>query len=323
MTKPGGLGASGGRRGPRRNTQRPSAATRERSAPSRGRGGVRAPRDRQTERINRVTRGGPVPDSDHDGPPLPRGTEPGAVTGEAAAAAGGAPPTQRPVRGRRRWLIVGLVLLLLTGGAVWGLLGTSLLDARSVQVLGTRELPADVVRTVAAVPLGTSMLWLDTQAIANRVAALPRVANVQVRCGVDGAVQIQVTERTPMAILRRGNAVHLVDITGTDFAVVPAPPPGLPELQVQRAGPRDAATLAALTVLSGLPEWLRVQVRWISAKSPADVVLRLDDGRKGRERKVRWGGVEQGGSKAAVLGPLLSQPGEIYDVSSPTLPTIA
>lgn len=319
MTKAGGLGASGGRHGPRRNTQRPSAATRERSTPNRGRGGVRAPRDRQTERINRATGGGPVPDGDHDGPPLPRGTEPGAE----ASVSSGVPPAPRPVRGRRRWLIVGLVVLLLIGGAVWGLLGTSLLDARSVQALGTRELPADVVRTVAAVPLGTSMLWLDTQAIANRVAALPRVANVQVRCGVDGAVQIQVIERTPVAVLRRGNAVHLVDITGTDFAVVPAPPPGLPELQVQRAGPRDAATVAALTVLSGLPEWLRVQVRWISAKSPADVVLRLDDGRRGKERKVRWGGVEQGDRKAAVLGPLLSQSGEIYDVSSPTLPTIA
>ncbi|MGH3669259.1 MAG: cell division protein FtsQ/DivIB, partial [Pseudonocardiaceae bacterium] len=310
-------------RSPRRDTQRPSAATRERSTPSRGRGGTRAPHDRQTERLSRVTRGGHVPDGDHDDLLLPRGAEPGAVAAAATVVPGGTPPTPRPVRARRRWLIAALVVLLLAGGAAWGLLGTSLLDARSVQVVGTRELPADVVRTVAAVPLGTSMLRLDTQAIANRVAALPRVEHVQVRCGVDGAVQIQVTERTPVAVLRRGDAVHLVDVTGTDFAVVPAPPLGLPELQVHRAGPRDAATAAALTVLSGLPEWLRVRVRWISAKSPADVVLRLDDGRKGTERKVRWGGVEQGDRKAAVLGPLLTQPGEIYDVSSPTLPTIA
>jgi len=38
---------------------------------------------------------------------------------------------------------------------------------------------------------------------------------------------------------------------------------------------------------------------------------------------VRWGGVEEGDRKAAVLGPLLTQPGKIYDISSPALPTIA
>ncbi|HSL06993.1 MAG TPA: cell division protein, partial [Pseudonocardiaceae bacterium] len=43
----------------------------------------------------------------------------------------------------------------------------------------------------------------------------------------------------------------------------------------------------------------------------------------GNGREVRWGGVEQGDRKAAVLGPLLTQPGKIYDVSSPTLPTVA
>ena len=51
-------------------------------------------------------------------------------------------------------------------------------------------------------------------------------------------------------------------------------------------------------------------------------VLRLDNGRGGNGREVRWGGVEQGDRKAAVLVPLLTQPGKIYDVSSPTLPTI-
>ncbi|MGH3976448.1 MAG: cell division protein FtsQ/DivIB, partial [Pseudonocardiaceae bacterium] len=100
-------------------------------------------------------------------------------------------------------------------------------------------------------------------------------------------------------------------------------PPGLPELRVARVGPRDAATVAALTVLTGLPEPLRAQVLSVAAKSPADVVLRLDNGRGGNGREVRWGGVEQGDRKAAVLTPLLTQPGKIYDVSSPALPTIA
>jgi cell division protein FtsQ len=219
-------------------------------------------------------------------------------------------------------MAAGMAMLTLVGALAWALLSSSLFDIRSVQVVGTRELPADVVRAVAAVPLGTSMMRLDTKAIETRVAAVPQVASVQVRCSVDGTVRIEVTERTPVAVVRRGSSVHLVDATGTDYAAMPVGPPGLPELRVTQVGPRDAATMAALTVLTELPEWLRAQVRSIAAKSPADVVLLLDKGRGGSGREVHWGGVEEGDRKVAVLGPLLTQPGKIYDVSSPTLPTI-
>ncbi|MGB9280172.1 MAG: FtsQ-type POTRA domain-containing protein [Pseudonocardiaceae bacterium] len=234
----------------------------------------------------------------------------------------------RPARPWLPWLAAGLAVLALVGGVAWVLLESSLFDARAVAVVDTKELPADVVRAVAAVPLGTPMLRLDTTAIEHRVAALPRVASVQVRCDLDGTVRIELTERAPVAVVRRGNGVHLVDATGTDYATVPAGPPGVPELRAAHVGPRDAATVAALTVLTGLPEWLRVQVRSIAAASPADIVLRLDSGQGGNGRgdngrEVRWGGVEDSVRKAAVLGPLLTQPGKIYDVSSPALPTIA
>jgi cell division protein FtsQ len=214
-------------------------------------------------------------------------------------------------------------VLALIGAVAWALLGSSLFDARSVQVMGTRELPVDEVRAAAAVPLGAPMLRLDVKGIEARVAAVPRVASVQVRRALDGTVWIELTERTPVAVVRRGDGAHLVDATGMDYATVPVGPPGLPELRVARAGPRDAATAAALTVLAGLPEPLRAQVLVVAARSPADVVLRLDKGRGGNGREVRWGGVEQGDRKAAVLGPLLTQPGKIYDVSSPSLPTVA
>lgn len=209
-------------------------------------------------------------------------------------------------------------MLTLAGGVAWVLLGSSLFDTRSVQVVGTRDLPADAVRTVAAVRLGTPMMRLDTKAIETRVATVPRVASVQVSRSLGGTVRIEVTERTPVVVVRWGNGVHLVDATGVDYAVLPVGPAGLPELRVAHVGPRDAATVAALTVLTELPQWLRVQVRSIVADSPAGVVLKL-----GKGREVRWGDVGEGERKTAVLGPLLTQPGEIYDVSSPALPTIS
>lgn len=239
-----------------------------------------------------------------------------------------APRRPRPARAWLLWVAAGTVVLSLVGGVAWVLLVSSVFEARSVQVAGNQAVPADVVRAIAAVPLGTPMLRLDTTAIERRVAAVPRVASVQVRCRLDGTVRIELTERTPVAFVHRGDGVHLVDGTGTDYAVVPSEPPGLPELRSDRVSPANAATMAALTVLTGLPQWLRTQVRSVTANSPADVVLRLDngrprDGRSGNDREVRWGGVEDGERKAAVLGPLLTQPGKIYDVSSPALPTIA
>ncbi|MDQ3900653.1 MAG: FtsQ-type POTRA domain-containing protein, partial [Actinomycetota bacterium] len=243
-----------------------------------------------------------------------------ATSGRHAAAP---PEASRPIRRWLPWVAGGLTVLAAVGGLAWVLLASSLFDARSVQVVGVQELSAEVVRTVAAVPLGTPMLRLDTGEIEARVAALPRVASVQVRWRLDGTVQIAVIERTPVAVVHRSSGVHLIDATGTDYATVPTAPPGLPELQVPKVGPRDARTAAALRVLTGLPSWLRVQVRSITATSPADVVLQLDNGRAGISREVRWGDTGQGDRKAAVLGPLLTQPGKIYDVSSPALPTIA
>ncbi len=266
------------------------------------------------------------PNGDHERSAVQRDAASRAVRPRDAVAqtvATRAPRRSRPARTWRLWLVAGIAVLALAGAALWVLLGSSLFDARSVQVAGTTELPADVVRAAAAVPLGTPMLLLDTKAIETRVAAVPRVASVQVRCTLDGTVRIELAERIPVVVVRRANGVHLVDATGTDYATVPVGYPGLPELRVARVGPRDAATVAALTVLTGLPEWLRAQMLRIDAKSPADVVLRLRNGREGNGREVRWGGVEDGDRKAAVLGPLLTQPGKIYDVSSPALPTIA
>ncbi|MGH3942450.1 MAG: cell division protein FtsQ/DivIB [Pseudonocardiaceae bacterium] len=229
----------------------------------------------------------------------------------------GFPQRNHPQRGRRR--AIGLAAIgALVGALTWMLLGSSLLDARSVQVIGTTELSADEVRTAAAVPLGVSVLQLDTGEIEARVAAVPRVAGVQVGSTFSGTVRITVTERTPIAVRSAPDGVHLIDVTGTDYATIAEAPPGLPELEVARTAPDDPATLAAITVLIGLSPPLRNQVLSVTANSPADVVLRLAD-----DREVRWGGVESADRKAATLTALLTQPGQIYDISSPDLPTIS
>jgi cell division protein FtsQ len=87
-------------------------------------------------------------------------------------------------------------------------------------------------------------------------------------------------------------------------------------------GPADPATRAAVAVLAALPDAVRGQVLTAgssvaSGGGPPQVVLDLTD-----SREVHWGSAERTADKAAVLVPLLSQPGRIYDVRSPDLPTI-
>jgi cell division protein FtsQ len=161
---------------------------------------------------------------------------------------------------------------------------------------------------------------VDTAAVADRLRALPAVASAEVERDWPHAVAVHAVQRTPVAAVQTAGGPALVDDTG---AVFPGPAvPGLPGLTVASAGPADPATRAAVAVLSALPDAVRGQVLTASSSAapgggPPQVVLGLTD-----SREVHWGSAERTTDKAAVLVPLLSQPGRIYDVTSPDLPTI-
>ena len=55
----------------------------------------------------------------------------------------------------------------------------------------------------------------------------------------------------------------------------------------------------------------------VSAKTPGSVTLGLTGG-----RTIKWGSADESPRKAEVLAALMTQPGKVYDVSSPELPTI-
>ncbi|MBV9845121.1 MAG: FtsQ-type POTRA domain-containing protein [Kutzneria sp.] len=214
--------------------------------------------------------------------------------------------------------MVAVGVLLGLGALAYGLFFTSMLGVRSVQVTGLKDVAAPQVVTVAAVKPGSPMLTLDLAAIRDRVAALPRVAEARVFRSWPSTVLVEVTERTPVGVIRTPGAVHLVDGTGRDYAVVPVVPPGVPDLQLVKASPSDPLTMAIVQVLTALPDKVRAEVLSVSARSPNSVVLALSAG-----RQIRWGSAEDSARKAAVLAALLTQPGKVYDVSSPQLPTIS
>lgn len=204
-----------------------------------------------------------------------------------------------------------LVVLLPLVALAWVLLASTWLGVDRVQVTGTARLqPAQVVQAAAVEP-GTPLARVDTGAVEERIAALAPVADVAVRRTWPGTLTVEVTERTPAAGVLRQGAVSLVDRTGVVFATEPALPPGVVRLQVDRPGPDDPSTVAALQVHAALPAALKDRVRIVRAASPAAVVLLLADG-----RQVVWGRPGETATKAAAVLALLSKPGTVVDVSA-------
>lgn len=125
-----------------------------------------------------------------------------------------------------------------------------------------------------------------------------------------------VVERVAVAVKDLPDGTHLYDRDGVDFAIAP-PPPGVPYLDVEKPGPSDPPTKAALQVLTSLRPDVARQVNRIAAPSVASITLTFDDG-----RVVIWGTTDRTDEKAEKLTALLTQPGHTYDVSSPDLPTV-
>ena len=233
--------------------------------------------------------------------------------GRAADAAKPAP--RGAVRGLKLALAVfGLTVLTVTLGLV--LYFTPVMSVRSVIVVGTGAVSRDEVLGAAHVRLGTPLLQIDTDAVADRIAAIRRVASARVQRQYPSALRITIVERVPVVVKDFPDGPHLYDRDGVDFATAP-PPPALPYLDVDHPGPNDPATKAALAVLTALRPEIVAQVGRIAAPSVASITLTLTDG-----RTVIWGTNERTEEKAQKLTALLTQPARVYDVSSPDLPTV-
>nr|WP_246326033.1 FtsQ-type POTRA domain-containing protein [Actinomycetospora corticicola] len=220
---------------------------------------------------------------------------------------------------RRRWT-VAVGTLAVVGGLVWLLGFSPVFDVRAVEVTGAAAETLPAVQQAAAVPPETSLLWLSTADLDARVAAIPRVASVDVRRSLPGTVTVAVTEREPVAAVPAPGGVGLLDGSGFVYRTMPAAPAGVPRLVLPAgvaASPGNPATVAAVRVLQALPTTLRAKVTELRANGAYDVSFLLDG------RTVRWGADAEDERKAAVLGPLLTRPGSVYDVSTPDLPVVS
>jgi cell division protein FtsQ len=225
-------------------------------------------------------------------------------------------PVGRGVVRGLKMLLWTVLLVVVAVGLALILYFTPAMSARSIIVTGTGAVTREEVLDAAQVRTGTPLLQINTNQVADRVAAIRRVASARVQRQYPSALRITIVERVAVVVKDFPDGPHLFDHDGVDFATGP-PPPALPYIDVENPGPTDPTTKAALQVLSTLRPEVIGQVSKIAAPSVSSITLTLTDG-----RVVIWGSTDRAEEKAEKLAALLTQPGRIYDVSSPDLPTV-
>ena len=244
-------------------------------------------------------------------------------TPAAAVAAEARLAARERVRRRNRWTRAGAAVLVavVLFAAGWVACFSDVFAVRSVQVAGVQRLDAGEVERVAEVPHGESLALLDTAPIEARIRALAPVADVDVSRKFPNTVRIQVTERTPVAVLDGPDGRRLVDVDGVAYA--PAGDSGSRYLVVKTDEPAltPENLVQILAVVQGLPELIRAQVDKVEADTVQDMTVLLSDG-----RKIVWGGPEDPEFKTKVLEVLLrdkkTRTAKTFDVSVPEAPTV-
>jgi cell division protein FtsQ len=222
---------------------------------------------------------------------------------------------RRRLRALRPLLLtaLGVGLLVFAG---WVVAFSSWLAADSVTVSGEDAVSDTQIMAVARVDLGTPLARLDLDAIHDRVAAMPEVAEVSVRRSWPHTIAIDVTERQPLAAVHRDGSWWVMDAEGVVFRETPKRDKALPVVEV-RARVDDEALREVASVVTALPDDLLADVRRVTARSMDSISLRLRD-----HSEVKWGSAAQSDRKVQVLALLLDQvKAAVYDVSVPEQPT--
>jgi cell division protein FtsQ len=243
------------------------------------------------------------------------GSRPKTQRGSAGRPRGAGPgPAARPA-GQWKAAVFALAALTILVGAVWALLGSSLLVVRSVTVTGLGSVPrAEVIRAAGIQP-GTPLIRINTAAVARRVERLAQIQSAQVSRHWPDSVAIAVRQRTPVLAAASGGGFALIDRFGVVVSHVAKRPPGMtllvsvPNLAALRGSP---AIQAVVTVLRQLPPQLRRLVLAVAAPSANGVTLDLR-----HKITVLWGGTDRPAAKAAELAILMRTKASFYNLSDP------
>lgn len=197
---------------------------------------------------------------------------------------------------------VVVVVALAFVGALW----TPLLDVDEVRVTGAARTGEAPVLAQAGVAVGDPLIGVDLGAVGGRVAELPWVAEVHLSRGVDGLVELAVTERVPVAAVGSGPTAVLVDIQGRVLGPASDVPAGGPFVELTGVG---AAPAPGGYVDAGAADALALAAHLV-AVAPGTLAT-LDAGELTGTLlaggQVRFGDARQLDAKAGSLRTMLEQ----------------
>ncbi|MFE3589982.1 cell division protein FtsQ/DivIB [Streptomyces niveus] len=250
------------------------------------------------------------------------------VESESGRARSDGPPGRRFRLPGRRFLLLLTCVIALCAGGIWLLYGSAWLRVEQVKTSGLDVLKPAEVEAVAAVPMATPLISVDTQAIECRLRQkLPRIDSVDVTRSWPNGIGLKVTERKPALLLEKGAKFIEVDAKGVRFATVEKAPKGVPLLELTLDQPPDVRRFTATRLMSeavrvrdDLPGKVAEDTRVVKVRSYDSVSLELSGG-----RTVMWGSGEDGGAKARALTALMKAVPKAthFDVSAPTAPSVS
>jgi cell division protein FtsQ len=240
------------------------------------------------------------------------------MTDEPTVTLAGRAFTRRRRAGRLRRLrpfLYAALVLAVVGGGIWLVFFSTVVTVRDVAVHGSQTVSPVRVRAVAKAPLGRQLARVDLGAIQARVETIPAVRSATVSRSWPHTVAIDITERTPVAVVDRGAGLQAVDDEGVLFGSYPRRPDDLPLVETAPDVKSEALAEAAHVVSSLRPD-IAAEVDSVQVESVDRIRLRITGG-----RTVMWGSAEQSAEKADVLAVLLGRDVREIDVSVPGRPT--
>lgn len=225
-------------------------------------------------------------------------------------------------RSRRAWA-VGAVAFAVIGTAGFFLSRSSVFHVRHVDVAGAAHRSrADIVR-LSGVTGATNALWLDERGVELRLEQDPWIASATVSTSFPWTVHVEVTERTPSAVVDRGTDRLLVATDGTPLGLA-GRVFGLPLIVMPPAGALEGAPPSlqpAARAIGALPPEILARVRQVIVSLDGTLELRLQGG-----PRVEFGPATEIAAKARAIASILAwsddeaQPLATVNVVSPGAP---
>ena len=223
---------------------------------------------------------------------------------------------------RRRLVALGVLAAALAAGYLFWLRDSSLFEVREVKVSGATANANEVAVALQGAAQGMSTLHIRDEELRQAVSRFPTIASLKASTSLPHELDIEVTERLPVAVVKQSGAEIPVSADGYLLRGLAAEP-GLPPLEPSgaavegRLASHDAEQAA---LLGAAPEQLRKGLEE-SRYDPdqAGVVVDLSNGIELRLGDSRDATAKWAAAASVLADPKLGNPAYI-DVSVPGRP---